>query len=177
MYKAKTIFANHALNTIKLYVKTKNIDSLKSQKIPNEFKQQLACFVSIHKNDDSLRGCIGTIEAREDNLWLEIISNAISACTRDSRFSPLTEDELEHINVSVDVLSKPKRVIDINELNPKKYGVIVSDGKYLRGVLLPNLEGVDTVKQQISIAKRKAGLADINDKLLEIYSFTSTRYY
>ena len=78
------------------------------QEIPEEFKVQLACFVSIYNNDESLRGCIGTIEPREDNLWFEIISNAESACSRDSRFSPVESKELKQIQVSVDVLSKPK---------------------------------------------------------------------
>ena len=177
MHKSKTSFAKHALNVITTYVKTNNVDKLKNMSFPDEFNVQLACFVSIHNTDESLRGCIGTIEPREDNLWLEIISNAISACTRDSRFSPVDIKELEQIEVSVDVLSKPKKVDDIDKLDPKKYGVIVTDGNYMRGVLLPDIEGVDTVKEQIRIAKRKAGLADMEDEFLEIYSFTSTRYH
>ncbi len=177
MYKAKSSFAKHALNTIITYVKTKSVDKLKQMEIPDEFKVQLACFVSIHNSDTSLRGCIGTIEPHEDNLWLEIISNAVSACSRDTRFSAVEEIELAQLEVSVDVLSKPQKVTDINMLDPKKYGVIVTDGNYLRGVLLPDIEGVGTVKEQISIAKRKAGLADVENEFLEIYSFTSTRYH
>ena len=177
MYKAKTSFAKHALNVIETFVKTNNVDALKSMDFPDEFMVQLACFVSIHKTDESLRGCIGTIEPGENSLWLEIISNAISACTRDSRFSPVQESELEQIEVSVDVLSKPKKVDDINTLDAKKYGVIVTDGNYMRGVLLPNIDGVDTVEEQLRIAKRKAGLDGVEDEQLEIYSFTSTRYH
>ncbi|OQY00222.1 MAG: AmmeMemoRadiSam system protein A [Bacteroidetes bacterium 4572_117] len=177
MYKAKTSFAKHAFNIIKAYVKTKNIDKFKNIEFPVEFKHNLACFVTIHNNDGSLRGCIGTIEPREDNLWLEIISNAVSACTRDSRFSPVKPNELQQIEVSVDVLSEPKKVDDLNELDPKKFGVIVTDGNYMRGVLLPDIEGVDKVEDQIKIAKRKAGLADMENEFLEIYSFTATRYH
>lgn len=177
MYKAKTSFAKHALDTITAYVKTKNTDELRRNEVPVEFNEKLACFVSIHNKDESLRGCIGTIEPKEDNLWLEIISNAVSACSRDSRFSPVEPKELEQIEVSVDVLSKPEKVEDLDKLNPKKYGVIVTDGNYMRGVLLPDIEGVDTVKEQIRIAKRKAGLADVENEFLKIYSFTSTRYH
>ncbi len=177
MYKAKTSFAKHAYNVITKYVKTKNINDLENMEIPEKFNVQLACFVSIHNKDKSLRGCIGTIEPREDNLWLEIISNAISACTRDSRFSAIEANELDNIEVSVDVLSKPKKVENINKLDAKKYGVIVTDGSYTRGVLLPDIEGIDTVQEQIRIAKRKAGLTSIKNELLEIYSFTSTRYH
>ncbi|MEN8119170.1 MAG: AmmeMemoRadiSam system protein A [Bacteroidota bacterium] len=177
MYKPRTLFAKHALDTIVTYVKTKNIDELKSRDVLEEFNEKLACFVSIHNNDESLRGCIGTIEPREDNLWLEIISNAVSACSRDSRFSAIETNELDQIEVSVDVLSKPEKVEDLDKLDPKKYGVIVTDGNYMRGVLLPDIEGVDTVEEQIKIAKRKAGLADMENEFLKIYSFTSTRYH
>jgi len=177
MHKTKTSFAKHALNVIANYVKTNNIDELRNMSFADEFNVQLACFVSIHNTDESLRGCIGTIEPREDNLWLEIISNAVSACTRDSRFSAVQTSELENIEVSVDVLSKPEKVDDIDKLDAKKYGVIVTDGNYMRGVLLPDIDGVDTVEEQIRIAKRKAGLADIENEQLEIYSFTSTRYH
>lgn len=177
MYEAKTSFAKHALDTIVAYVKTKNTNELKRKEVPDGFNKKLACFVSIHNKDESLRGCIGTIEPREDNLWLEIISNAISACSSDSRFSPIESDELDQIEVSVDVLSKPEKVENLDKLDPKKHGVIVTDGNYMRGVLLPDIEGIDTVKEQIKIAKRKAGLADMENEFLDVYSFTSTRYH
>ncbi len=177
MHQAKTSFAKHAYNVITKYVKTKNTNDLENMEIPDEFNIQLACFVSIHNKDESLRGCIGTIEPREDNLWLEIISNAISACTRDSRFSAIEPNELDNIEVSVDVLSKPEKLEDITKLDSKIYGVIVTDGNYSRGVLLPDIDGIDTVEEQIRIAKRKAGLADMENEFLEIYSFTSTRYH
>jgi len=177
MYKAKTKYAKHALNTIVTLLNNKSIDKLKNQEIAKEFEKELACFVTIHKKDGSLRGCIGTIEPRTENLYYEIISNAISAATKDTRFSPLTIEELENIEISVDVLSKPEIVKDISKLNVKKYGIIISDGSFMRGVLLPNIEGISTVKQQIDIAKRKAGLSSVENDFLKIYSFTSTRYY
>ncbi len=177
MYKPKTEYAKHALNTIVTLIRENNVYELQNKKNTENFDVNLACFVSIHNKDGSLRGCIGTIEPREENLYYEIISNAVSAATKDTRFLSLTIDELENIKVSVDVLSKPKIVKDISKLDVKKFGIIISDDSFNRGVLLPNIEGVNTVKQQINIAKRKAGLSSVANEFLTIYSFTSTRYY
>lgn len=177
MNKAVTIIAKHAENVIDSFVKTKSIAKYKQADIPDEFKIVRACFVTIHLEDGSLRGCIGTIEPRTENLWLEIVSNAVSACSRDPRFDPVRENELDKIEVSVDVLSVPEKVEDIKTLDPKKYGIIISDGKHNRGVLLPDIDGINTVKEQIRIAKRKAGLHRIKNEFLEIYSFTATRYH
>lgn len=114
-------------------------------------------FVSIHENG-KLRGCIGTISASCKNIAEEILHNAISACSKDPRFDPIQPDELPYLNISVDVLSPAEHIDSPDELDVRRYGVIVTNG-YRRGLLLPNLDGVDTVDQQISIAKRKAGIA------------------
>ena len=114
-------------------------------------------FVSIHENG-KLRGCIGTISASCENIAEEILHNAISACSKDPRFDPIKPDELPYLNISVDVLSPAEHIDSPDELDVRRYGVIVTNG-YRRGLLLPNLDGVDTVDQQISIAKRKAGIA------------------
>jgi AMMECR1 domain-containing protein len=90
-------------------------------------------------------------------LDLEIVSNAVAASTRDPRFPPMTASELEVVTFSVDVLSRPEPVADRKELDPATWGVIVSRGMR-RGVLLPDLEGVDTVERQLDIATRKAGI-------------------
>ena len=113
-------------------------------------------FVSIHKFG-ALRGCIGTIGPTKGSLAEEIIENAISASTRDPRFPPVTEDELPWLEINVDVLGEPEPISSEDELDPKVYGVIVTSG-YKRGLLLPDLEGVDTPRQQIEIASRKAGI-------------------
>lgn len=176
MYQAKTLYAQHALNVVSTYVKTGDISAIKKQQPPKEFLIRRACFVTLHNVDGSLRGCIGTLEPQYKNLWLEIISNAVAACSRDSRFPPVTPDELENIEVSVDVLSEPEKVSDISTLDPKKYGIIVTDG-FIRGVLLPDIDGIDTIEQQIKIAKRKAGLSNILNDNLTFYSFTATRYH
>ena len=130
-------------------------------------------FVSIHKHD-RLRGCIGTIEAAKDNLASEIIENAISACSRDPRFDPVTEDELKFLDINVDVLGETEDIDSKEDLDVKKYGVIVSCGNR-RGLLLPDLDGVDTVDQQIEIALKKAEI-----KPYENYSlsrFEVVRHY
>lgn len=114
-------------------------------------------FVSI-KKDDSLRGCIGTIRATTENVAKEIIENAVKAGTEDPRFFPVDEDEIEEIVYSVDILLSPEPVTSLDDLDPKKYGVIVSIDRR-SGLLLPNLEGVDTVEEQIRIALRKAGIS------------------
>ncbi len=113
-------------------------------------------FVSIHKKGQ-LRGCIGTISPTRSSLAEEIIHNAVSAAARDPRFDPIRPEELKWLEIKVDVLGEPEDIASEAELDVKRYGVIVSKG-HRRGLLLPDLEGVDTVKQQIAIAKEKAGL-------------------
>ncbi|MDR1650911.1 MAG: AmmeMemoRadiSam system protein A [Synergistaceae bacterium] len=132
-----------------------------------------ACFVSIKTLPGDLRGCIGTVVPLRPSLDVEIIENAISSSTRDPRFPPMTSSELSGVSFSVDVLGVPESVGDSASLDPKKWGIIVSKGA-LRGVLLPDLEGVDTVAEQIGIAARKAGIYDIAG--ISIERFAVTRY-
>ncbi|MFW6149017.1 MAG: AmmeMemoRadiSam system protein A [Atribacterota bacterium] len=130
-------------------------------------------FVSL-KKDGHLRGCIGTFLPTQDNIALEIIENAVSAATRDPRFPPVTIDEVEKIDISVDILSPPEEVKDISQLDPQKYGVIVSSG-FKKGLLLPNLEGVDTAKDQVDIARRKAGIYP--EEKVQLSRFEVKRYH
>ncbi|MFA0889938.1 MAG: AmmeMemoRadiSam system protein A [Synergistales bacterium] len=138
------------------------------------WKEKKACFVSL-KNlfDGSLRGCIGTLEPTCSCLGEEIIRNAISSATRDPRFDPLSRRELDNISVSVDVLGSPEKIPGPQCLDPKRYGIIVEKGNR-RGVLLPDLEGVDTVDEQMFIASRKAGLA--GPEGVGLWRFTVDRY-
>lgn len=115
-----------------------------------------ATFVSIKKNGN-LRGCIGTIIPTKRNLAEEIIYNAISAGTQDPRFNPIRVEELSDLIYSVDVLYDPEQIVSIKELNVKRYGVIVTKG-FRRGLLLPDLEGIDTPEEQVLIALQKAGI-------------------
>ena len=126
--------------------------------LPEEMLTQRAgTFVSLHK-EGRLRGCIGTIGPVRDNVAEEIRANAVSAATRDPRFSPVRKEELDALEISVDVLGSPEKISSGEELDVKRYGVIVSKG-HRRGLLLPNLDGVDTVEEQISIALQKAGIS------------------
>ena len=143
--------------------------------LPSELTARRAgAFVSIHEHG-KLRGCIGTISPVRDCLAQEIIDNAVSASTRDPRFSPIRADELKWLEISVDVLGDPEPVSSPAELDVKRYGVIVTKGRK-RGLLLPDLDGVDTVEEQISIAKSKAGIADW-DKKVELQRFEVVRHH
>ena len=125
--------------------------------LPDELLNRRAgAFVSLHAYGD-LRGCIGTISACQSCLADEIIANGISAAAHDPRFSPVRPEELDFINYSVDVLGPAERIASEDELDPVRYGVIVTKD-YRRGLLLPNLEGVDTVERQVAIARSKAGI-------------------
>ena len=119
--------------------------------------ERAGVFVSLHK-EGRLRGCIGTIEPTRRCVAEEIIENAISASTKDPRFPPVRRDELDALEISVDVLAPPEKIRSKDELDVRRYGVIVRKG-WKRGLLLPNLDGVDTVDEQVSIALQKAGLS------------------
>lgn len=128
-----------------------------TENAPEEFTGRRAgVFVSL-KKDGQLRGCIGTIAPTQDSVIAEVEENAISAATRDPRFYPVQPEELPELDISVDVLSDAEPIQSIEELDPKKYGVIVSSGGR-RGLLLPDLEGVNTVDEQVAIAMQKAGI-------------------
>ena len=145
------------------------------QDLPAELTNRRAgAFVSIHEHG-KLRGCIGTISPVRDCLAQEIIDNAVSASTRDPRFDPIRAGELKWLEISVDVLGDPEPVSSPDELDVKRYGVIVTKGRK-RGLLLPDLDGVDTVEEQISIAKSKAGIADW-DKRVELQRFEVVRHH
>jgi len=135
-------------------------------------KQKAGVFVSIHKLGQ-LRGCIGTFEPTQDNVAEETMVNAISSATQDPRFPPIAPDELDDLDYSVDVLTEPEPIDSQDQLDPKKYGVIVESG-VRKGLLLPDLEGVDSVDYQIDICRQKAGIAP--DEPIKLYRFEVKRY-
>ena len=143
------------------------------KELPPDMKRRAGVFVSLKKHGE-LRGCIGTFLPCEENIYKEIVRNAISAATEDPRFYPVQADEIGDITYSVDVLSEPEKIKDISELDPKRYGIIVVKG-HKKGLLLPDLEGVNTVEEQLMITKMKAGI-DPSDKDVEILRFTVERY-
>jgi AmmeMemoRadiSam system protein A len=134
----------------------KQIDS--SRATGELLQARAACFVSLKTSEGQLRGCIGTVEPIKDTLADEIIANAINASSRDPRFLPVTPKELPGLRYSVDVLTAPEPAT-LTDLDPAIYGVIVEDeeGSH-RGLLLPDLEGVDSVTKQVEIAAQKAGI-------------------
>lgn len=162
-----------ARKSIIYYLQTKQSLDLPDD-LPKELTEYSAgVFVSLKKGGQ-LRGCIGTFMPVQNNIALEIIENAVSAATRDPRFSPVNISEVDQLSISVDVLSPPEAISDISQLDPKKYGVIVTSG-FKKGLLLPDLEGVDTVEYQIDIAKRKAGITHGED--YQVDRFEVKRYY
>jgi AmmeMemoRadiSam system protein A len=140
--------------------------------LASEMSEQAGTFVSLHRHGQ-LRGCIGTIEPMRDNVAQEIIGNAIAAATRDPRFPPLGPDELADLEVKVDVLTPPELITGPEELDPRRYGVVVQSG-WRRGLLLPDLEGVDTVERQVDIARQKAGIG--LHEPVQLYRFEVKRY-
>ncbi|MGI6603613.1 MAG: AmmeMemoRadiSam system protein A [bacterium] len=161
-----------ARETLEAYVRTGKRLPLPDP-LPPELRDRAGVFVSLKKNGQ-LRGCIGTTEPTQPNLALEIQQNAVSAGTRDPRFWPVQPEELSEIVYSVDVLGKPEPVKGLEDLDPKRYGVIVS-ARGRRGLLLPDLEGIDSAEEQVAIAKQKAGLGPGDDVKLE--RFEVKRYY
>jgi MEMO1 family protein len=146
-----------ARQAIETFVREGRVIEKPSSPVPM-LKERAACFVSIKTFEGDLRGCIGTIEPAEETLAAEVIANAVSSATRDPRFPPVTPEELSHLRYSVDVLSTPEPA-QFEELDPKVYGVIVEDeSSRRRGLLLPDLQGVETASQQVEIAARKAGI-------------------
>jgi|UniRef100_A0A7V3RF18 AmmeMemoRadiSam system protein A len=136
------------------------------------FEIKAGVFVTLHTLDGELRGCIGTFVPTTPNLAYEIAQNAIAAALEDPRFESVSIGELDDIVVSVDILSYPEEIESEDELNTQKYGIIVENG-WRRGLLLPDLEGVNTVDQQIKIAMSKAGIREYQ----KIYRFTVQRYH
>jgi AmmeMemoRadiSam system protein A len=164
-----------ARQTIEAYVREeRTIDP--PEMLTPEMQEQAGTFVSLHDRSGALRGCIGTFVPTRVNVALEVIHNAISAATKDPRFPPVMPSELDGLDVKVDVLSKPELISGPEALDPKRYGVIVqaTQGWHRRGLLLPDLEGVDTVQEQIRICRLKAGIGP--DEPIELQRFEVARY-
>jgi len=145
---------------------------IEPDQITDEMMGTAGTFVSIKKHGQ-LRGCIGTFQPTGKNIAEEIIANAIHSASRDFRFPPVDPSELDELEYSVDVLTEPEPVSDISQLDPKEYGVIVESG-CRRGLLLPDLEGVNTAEEQINICRAKAGISE--DEQVKLYRFQVRRY-
>ena len=160
-----------AKKTVEDYVLYGKMEEI-NKELSEELQRKAGVFVTL-KKQGKLRGCIGTIKPTQKNVAEEIQKNAISAAEHDPRFPSLKSEELEDINYSVDVIGEMEKVDDKEKLDPQKYGIMVKGG-HQSGLLLPDLEGIDNVEEQINIAKKKAGLAADAD--IEIYRFEVKRY-
>ena len=163
--------AKLARRAVETYVRTGKL--IRARRLTPEMRERCGVFVSIHKKEGQLRGCIGTFLPTQANVADELIVNAISAATRDPRFFPITEDELSDLEYSVDLLAAPEPIDSMDKLDPKRYGCIVENGPR-RGLLLPDLEGVETAEQQVEIACQKAGI--FPDEEIALYRFEVRRY-
>ena len=159
-----------AKDTIESYVRDRTIP--RTKELTPEMMERAGVFVSL-KVGGMLRGCIGTYEPAKANVAEEVITNAISSATRDPRFPPVSAGELADLDYSVDVLTTPEPVEGEAELDPKRYGLIVESGGR-KGLLLPDLEGVDSVARQIEICRSKAGI--LTHKPVQLYRFEVKRY-
>jgi len=131
-------------------------------------------FVTLHtRSTGDLRGCIGTIQPTESSLTQEVINNAISAATRDPRFEPVRAHELPDLEINVSVLYPPEPIDSPDQLDVRQYGVIVQRG-WRRGLLLPDIEGIDDVGTQVRYARMKAGIEP--DEKVELFRFRVEKY-
>jgi AmmeMemoRadiSam system protein A len=160
-----------AKKSVEKYIREGSVESPQGSPSP-EMNEKAGVFVCLKKHGQ-LRGCIGTFQPSYENIGVETIMNAISAATKDPRFHPVEESELQELDYSVDVLSPPEKISDAKELDPRQYGVIVVSG-HRRGLLLPDLEGVDTVEEQLRIAKMKADILPHEE--VEIFRFEVKRF-
>ncbi len=172
MKKQESPYVRLARETVERYVSSGKRIAVPEYLPEEALTKRAGTFVSL-KKFGQLRGCIGTISATEDNIAKEIIQNAISASTRDPRFPPVSSSELKDLVYSVDILGDSEDIDSPEYLDVKKYGVIVSKG-YKKGLLLPNLEGIDTVEEQISIAMQKAGIRE--GERIRLQRFEVVRY-
>jgi len=161
-----------ARRSIKTYLDSGRFLDSSASEMAELLEEKAGAFVSLKKHGQ-LRGCIGTIEPSYANLAEEIIHNAVAAAFRDPRFDPLEPEELDQLTISVDILGSPEKVESLDQLDPKVYGVIVRKG-YKRGLLLPDLPGINTAEEQVRIAKQKAGIGP--GEKAELQRFTVTRY-
>lgn len=175
-----------AKKAVETYIKEEKIISV-PENFPQEFLNKKAgTFVTIEKNGE-LRGCIGTYLPTKENIAKEVISNAIAAATEDDRFDPVKKEELPDLAYTVYILNEPQPVKNLKDpkkfseenfrragLDPQKYGIIVQSG-FKSGLLLPDLEGVDTMEKQFFIACQKAGI-DPTHEPVAVYKFTAKKY-
>jgi AmmeMemoRadiSam system protein A len=164
--------------TIEHYVRERKVIQPPAEQAP-EMRQRAGVFVSLHDRQGELRGCIGTIEPTQENVALEVIRNAVSASTEDPRFPPIRPDELDGLDISVDLLAAPEPIQGPEDLDVHRYGLIVQSlrSRWKRGLLLPDLPGIETVEDQIYWTRvHKAGIRDPEEPV-QLLRFEVTRFH
>jgi AmmeMemoRadiSam system protein A len=172
----QNIYCQLAKQAIKNYLESGNAPAVPSDLPKHFYTKKCGVFVTIKKGDE-LRGCIGTYLPAKENIAREIIDNAVAAAIHDNRFDPVELHELNHLTFEVSLLDEPEQILDLENHNPEKYGLIVksADFPYKTGLLLPNLEGVDTSEKQFLICCQKAGINPAKENV-EMYRFTVEKY-
>lgn len=136
--------------------------------------EQRAVFVTLHTRDGALRGCIGSLEPQETNLIRETRHFALAAAFDDRRFAPVRARELENIRFSVTILGEMEDVLSETDLDPSVFGISIHTPDGRRAVLLPMIEGVDTVEEQLQIVRRKGRIGP--DETIMIQRFRAIRF-
>jgi len=172
----QNIYCQLAKQAIKNYLESGNAPAT-PQNLPEHFyTKKCGVFVTIKKGDQ-LRGCIGTYLPTKENLPQEIIDNAIAAAVRDNRFDPVELHELDHLTFEVSLLNEPEQILDLENHDPKKHGLIIKsvDYQYKTGLLLPDLDGIDTPQEQFLVCCQKAGINPAKENV-EMYRFEVEKY-
>lgn len=162
-----------ARTTVEEFIKNRVLVELDENSLKEYKNQQAGVFVTIYKKGN-LRGCIGTIGPVQANLLIETIQNAISSCCRDHRFNPVEESELQDLKYSVNVLMPPEPINSTDSLDPHRYGVIVTASRNRRGLLLPRIESINTVEEQMYHVMMKAGINPSEE--IGLYRFESIEH-
>ncbi len=165
-----------AQKAVETYINTGKIIKAEDNLIKEFSERKAGVFITIEKNQD-LRGCIGTYLPTRDNIIEEVIQSAISAAVEDYRFGPIQKQELPFLSYTVSILEKPELIKNKKELDPKEYGIIIKTLNYppKSALLLPDLEGIDTIEKQISITCQKGGINSLEEELI-IYKFRIKKY-
>lgn len=173
-YEDKDPLVALARKAIEAYVCDRTV--IRAETSGGDGPRRAGAFVSLHLSDGSLRGCMGTTEPQMGSVEEEVVANAITAATCDPRFYAVSPQELGDLDISVDVLGPAEEVNGLEDMDPKRFGMVVSTLDGRKALLLPDLEGVDTADQQLRITCRKGSIDPDRDKY-RLYRFEVERHH
>ena len=125
-----------ARNTIEKYISEGKIPEIDPCELTDKLKEQCGAFVTLHKNKQ-LRGCIGRFTATEP-LYKVVQQMAIEASVSDNRFSKVTTDEINDLEIEISVLTPMKKINSIDEIEMGKHGIYIKKG-FSSGTFLPQV--------------------------------------